>query len=481
MVRQFLQGQRFFQQQFGKLCSEFWLPDTFGYSAQLPQLMRGCGIQWFLTQKLSWSLVNTFPHSTFFWEGIDGSQVLTHFPPGNSYALKGRVEEMMKTMNNNRDKGRVNHSAALFGFGDGGGGPTQKMLDRMKRMSDTDGLPRVQMSTPDRFFSMLEKEKTQLFTWIGELFLELHNGTYTTQTQIKKGNRECERILHDAEVLSSFALTQKNTFQYPSIKLQHLWRLLLLNQFHDVLPGSCIQLVVEDAMRYYAEIRSMGGLLIKDAVWSLFGELLPTGPETAESLLVLNTLPWERTEVVSRTGAKTLALVKVPSMGCSAVEDSLTPPHPVTVTKQADGSVTMENGVIAAHLDSMGRVMSLRLVHSGRESVQDGHCANQFVIFDDVPLYWDAWDVMDYHLETRKPITTLVKPLEIVLAGGLRGSVKFSLQISERSVITQEVILDAMCPYLRFLTQVWKGLCRPRPPYIDCCGGGENPRRMSVL
>ncbi|XP_065436384.1 alpha-mannosidase 2C1-like [Chrysemys picta bellii] len=234
-------------------------------------------------------------------------------------------------------------------------------------------------------------------------------------------------------------------------------------------------------MRYYAEIRSMGGLLIKDAVWSLFGELLPTGPETAESLLVLNTLPWERTEVVSRTGAKTLALVKVPSMGCSAVEDSLTPPHPVTVTKQADGSVTMENGVIAAHLDSMGRVMSLRLVHSGRESVQDGHCANQFVIFDDVPLYWDAWDVMDYHLETRKPITTLVKPLEIVLAGGLRGSVKFSLQISERSVITQEIILDAMCPYLRFLTQVWKGLCRPRPPYIDCCGGGENPRRMSVL
>ncbi|XP_044834556.1 alpha-mannosidase 2C1 isoform X2 [Mauremys mutica] len=454
MVRQFLQGQRFFQQQFGKLCSEFWLPDTFGYSAQLPQLMRGCGIRWFLTQKLSWSLVNTFPHSTFFWEGIDGSQVLTHFPPGNSYDLKGRVEEMLKTMNNNKDKGRVNHSAALFGFGDGGGGPTQKMLDRLKRMRDTDGLPRVQMSTPDRFFSMLEKEKTQLFTWTGELFLELHNGTYTTQAQIKKGNRECERILHDAEVLSSFALTQKNTFQYPSIKLQHLWRLLLLNQFHDVLPGSCIQLVVEDAMRYYAEIRSMGGLLIKDAVRSLFGELLPTGPKTEESLLVLNTLPWERTEVISRTGAKTLALVKVPSMGYSAVEDSLTPPHPVTVTKQADGSVTMENGVIAAHLDSMGRVMSLHLVHSGRESVQDGHCANQFVIFDDVPLYWDAWDVMDYHLETRKPITTLLKPLAIVLAGGLRGSVKFSLQISERSVITQEVILDAMCPYLRFLTQV---------------------------
>ncbi|XP_075753510.1 alpha-mannosidase 2C1 [Pelodiscus sinensis] len=454
MVRQFLLGQRFFQQQFGRLCSEFWLPDTFGYSAQLPQLMRGCGIRRFLTQKLSWSLVNTFPHSTFFWEGIDGSQVLTHFPPGNSYGLQGQVEEMLKTMNNNRDKGQVNHSTALFGFGDGGGGPTQKMLDRLTRMRDIDGLPRVQMSTPDQFFSVLEKEEPQLCTWIGELFLELHNGTYTTQAQIKKENRECERILHDVEVLSSFALTQNSTFPYPSSKLEHLWRLLLLNQFHDVLPGSCIQLVVEDALRYYAEIRHVGTLLHEDALQSLFGKLLPTGPETAESLLVLNTLPWERTEVISRTGEETLALVKVPSMGYSAVKDSLTPPHPVTVVKQADGSVTMENGVIAAHLDSMGRVISLCLVHSGRESVQDGHCANQFVIFDDIPLYWDAWDAMDYHLETRKPITSLLKPLEIVLAGGLRGSVKFSLQISERSVITQEVILDAMCPYLRFLTQV---------------------------
>ncbi|XP_074862404.1 alpha-mannosidase 2C1 isoform X2 [Carettochelys insculpta] len=454
MVRQFLQGQRFFLQQFGSLCSEFWLPDTFGYSAQLPQLMRGCGIRRFLTQKLSWSLVNTFPHSSFFWEGLDGSRVLVHFPPGDSYGLEGRVEEMLKTMSNNRDKGRVNHSTALFGFGDGGGGPTQKMLDRLRRMRDTDGLPRVQMSTPDRFFSVLEREETQLCTWVGELFLELHNGTYTTQAQIKKENRECERLLHDVEVLSSFALTQKSTFQYPSLKLQHLWRLLLLNQFHDVLPGSCIQLVVEDARRYYAEIRREASVLQKDAVQALFGKLLPTGPETAKSLLVLNTLPWERTEVISRTGEDTLALLKVPSMGYAAMEESLTPSCPVTVTKQADGSVSMENGAIAAHLDSLGRVMSLRLVHTGRESVQEGHGANQFVMFDDIPLYWDAWDVMDYHLETRKPITTLLKPLEVVLAGGLRGSVKFSLQISERSVITQEVILDAMCPYLRFVTEV---------------------------
>uniref|UniRef100_A0A8B9NSL2 alpha-mannosidase n=1 Tax=Accipiter nisus TaxID=211598 RepID=A0A8B9NSL2_9AVES len=415
MVRQFLQGQLFFQEQFGRICSEFWLPDTFGYSAQLPQLMRGCGIRRFLTQKLSWNLVNTFPHHTFFWEGIDGSRVLTHFPPGDSYGMHGRVEEMLKTVKNNKDKGRVNHSALLFGFGDGGGGPTQKMLDRMKRMSDTDGLPRVQISTPDRLFSVLEKESSQLCTWVGELFLELHNGTYTTQAQIKKGNRECERILHDVEVLSTLAMARGGMFQYPASQLQQLWRLLLLNQFHDVLPGSCIQLVVEDALQYYTEIRRVGARLQEEAVQSLCRELLQPKAGSTKSTLVLNTLPWERTEVISRTGpagTETLESVSV-------------------LSPQEDGSI--------------------------RESVPDGCYANQFALFDDVPLYWDAWDVMDYHLETRKPVTMLLKPLEITLAGGLRGSVSFSLQIGKSSTLTQEIILDATCPYLRFLTQVeWK-------------------------
>nr|XP_034968274.1 alpha-mannosidase 2C1 [Zootoca vivipara] len=457
MVRQFLQGQRFFQQEFGKLCLEFWLPDTFGYSAQLPQVMNGCGIHRFLTQKLSWNLVNPFPHNTFVWEGIDGSQVLAHFPPADSYGLAGRVEEMLKTVKNNRDRGCVNHSAALFGFGDGGGGPTQKILDRLRRMKDTDGLPRVQMSTPDQLFTALEKEKARLCTWVGELFLELHNGTYTTHGQIKKGNRECERLLHDVEVLSSFALSQKSSFKYPSAELQHLWRLLLLNQFHDVLPGSCIQLVAEDAMKYYSEICNTGSQLLKDAVQSLFGGLLSNSQESNGSILVVNTLPWKRTEVIPKAGpggSKTLALVTVPSMGSCVVQDSLPSPYPVTVTKKVDGSVIMENGVVRVCLDTLGRVTSLCLIHPERESVPEGCCANQFVIFDDVPLYWDAWDVMDYHLETRKTIAHLLKPLEIIQPGGLRGSVTFSLQISEKSILTQEVILDAACPHVRFQTQV---------------------------
>ncbi|XP_069480651.1 alpha-mannosidase 2C1 isoform X2 [Ambystoma mexicanum] len=457
MVRQFLQGQLFFQKEFGFMCTEFWLPDTFGYSAQLPQVMSGCGIRRFLTQKLSWSLVNTFPHHTFFWEGIDGSRVLTHFPPGNSYEMKVQVEEMLRTLKNNRDKGRVNHSAALFGFGDGGGGPTEKMLDRMKRMQDTDGLPRLRPSTPDLFFLELEKDVSQFCTWIGELFLELHNGTYTTQAQIKKGNRECEQILHDIEIISCFALSQQATFQYPSIKLTQLWRLLLLNQFHDVVPGSCIRLVVEDALQYYEDIRREGAELLSVALQSLLSSSPSIDTALHQGFAALNTLPWERTEVVSLDGSggeKSLALVTVPSMGYTILKTFDTPLNPVTVIQQADYSVVMENGILRINVDPTGRLTSLRLLPSNREAIPEGCHGNQFVIFDDVPLYWDAWDVMDYHLETRKPIASLLKPLQIACTGGLRGSVKFTVEISKNSIIHQELILDAGCPFLRCQTEV---------------------------
>ncbi|KAK7890984.1 hypothetical protein WMY93_022947 [Mugilogobius chulae] len=472
MVRQFLEGQRFFNQEFGIHCKEFWLPDTFGYSAQLPQIMQGSGISNFLTQKLSWNLVNTFPHNTFFWEGLDGSQVLTHFPPGNSYEMKGKVEDLTKTVKNNKDKGRANHSAVLFGFGDGGGGPTQLMLDRLQRVQDTDGLPRVRMSTPDALFSELRSNSQLLCTWSGELFLELHNGTYTTQAQIKRGNRQCETLLHDVEVSSCLALCRDQSFKYPAEKLRELWRLLLLNQFHDVIPGSCIELVVEDALRYYEDIRDSGSQLLKTALSSLgSGGVCPA---------VFNSLSWERHEVVqihNETGRPQLALVQVPSVGLSPVKPT-EPLTPVSVTVQSDGTVLMENGILKSVVNKDGTLAScvwsrpagsfifinvIMKVCFGavdvscavsRESLLDGCKGNQFVLFDDVPLYWDAWDVMDYHLQTRKPVVEVVQPVHVVSSDPLRATLSFSLRISKRSCITQNIIMDAMCPYLRFSTQV---------------------------
>ncbi|KAI3371290.1 hypothetical protein L3Q82_023907, partial [Scortum barcoo] len=448
MVRQFLEGQRFFNHEFGIHCKEFWLPDTFGYSAQLPQIMQSCGISNFLTQKLSWNLVNTFPHNTFFWEGLDGSKILTHFPPGNSYEMKGKVEDLVKTVNNNKDKGRANHSAVLFGFGDGGGGPTQLMLDRLNRVQDTDGLPKVQASSPNKLFSELQAYSDFLCTWTGELFLELHNGTYTTQAQIKRGNRQCETLLHDLEIASSLALCRDRTFQYPVEKLRELWRLLLLNQFHDVIPGSCIEMVVEDALKYYEDIRSDGAKLLHDAC-----EALGSGGKSAG---VFNSLPWERQEVIQiqdGAGKSGLALVRVPSIGLCPVKDTQ-PVAPVSVTHQADGTFLMENGIVQAIVNKDGTLASLYLIRANREAISDSCHGNQFVIFDDVPLYWDAWDVMDYHLQTRKPVLEVVQPIHVVSSGGLRGSVSFTLRISDKSTIMQEIIMDAMCPYIKFNTEV---------------------------
>ncbi|XP_032438996.1 alpha-mannosidase 2C1 [Xiphophorus hellerii] len=448
MVRQFLEGQRFFNQEFGIYCKEFWLPDTFGYSAQLPQIMQGCGISNFLTQKLSWNLVNTFPHNTFFWEGLDGSKVLTHFPPGNSYEMKGKIEDLVKTVKNNKDKGRANHSAALFGFGDGGGGPTQLMLDRLGLVRDTDGLPKVQMSSPSKLFSQLQADSGLLCTWTGELFLELHNGTYTTQAQIKRENRQCETLLHDVEVASSLALCRSEMFLYPAEKLQRLWRLLLLNQFHDVIPGSCIGMVVEDALNYYKDIRNDGGVLLREALEALE----PKGSSPG----VFNSLPWERCEVVQITDgpdSSKLALVTAPSVGVAPVKETQ-PATPVSVTPQADGRVLMENGILQAVISKDGTLASLCLISANRETISDGSSGNQFVIFDDVPLYWDAWDVMDYHLQTRKPVVEVVQPVQVAFPGGVRGSVSFTLRISDKSTITQEIIMDAMCPYIKFNTKV---------------------------
>ncbi|KAM9375861.1 alpha-mannosidase 2C1 [Pholidichthys leucotaenia] len=448
MVRQFLEGQCFFNKEFGLHCTEFWLPDTFGYSAQLPQIMQGCGIANFLTQKLSWNLVNTFPHNTFFWEGLDGSRVLTHFPPGNSYGMMGRIEDLVNTVKNNKDKGRANHSAALFGYGDGGGGPTQLMLDRLRLVQDTDGLPKVQMSSPEKLFSHLQADSGLLCTWTGELFLELHNGTYSTQAQIKRGNRQCETLLHDIEITSSLALCRSRTFSYPVEKLQELWRLLLLNQFHDVIPGSCIEMVVEDALKYYEDIRRDGAALLREACEALESKGSSTG--------VFNTLPWERQEVVeiqNEDGKTSLALVRVPSVGVSPAKDTQ-PVTPVAVTVQANGSVLMENGMLRATITRDGTLASLYLIGANRESLSTGCCGNQFVIFNDVPLYWDAWDVMDYHLQTRKPVLEVVQPVHVVMDGGLRGAVGFTLRISDKSTITQKIVMDAMCPYLKFNTEV---------------------------
>ncbi|XP_046577418.1 LOW QUALITY PROTEIN: alpha-mannosidase 2C1-like [Haliotis rubra] len=474
-IRQFLYGQRYFQKEFGVTCSEFWLPDTFGYAAQLPQMIKMCGMTRFLTQKLSWNIVNKFPHHTFFWAGIDGTSVLTHFPPGDNYGMQAEVKELLYTVDNFQDKGRSARNMYLFGYGDGGHGPTEEMLEKLQRMKDVDGLPRVEMSTPDDFFTMVEKESGQdkLCTWRGELYLEMHNGTYTTHAQVKKSNRKCEFLLHDVELMGTIATVLASTggkgYAYPSVELERIWKLFLLNQFHDVLPGSSIEIVYDDAHRYYKDVDTSGRKLLREAVSAVVRQELDRG-----EAVVVNTQAWERqgvvrvaeaaaspakkkkaagtdTQQVDKEG-NTLALVKAVSCGVSRVE-RVSDYTPVSALKKGK-VIHISNGLLAATVDSHGRLTSLMAQDSQRNVLSDDYPGNQLLLYDDVPLYWDAWDVMDYHLETRKPITRVTQEAKLVDQGPLRATIEVSFSVGASSSLKQKIILDAGCPYVRFETEV---------------------------
>ena len=310
LVRQFLLGQKFFQQEFGVTCHEFWNPDVFGYNGQLPQLMRGAEMRYFLTQKLNFNQFNKPQNQTFWWEGIDGSRVLTHFPPADTYGGTCSVEQLAFSVENYKELDRSNESLYLFGYGDGGGGPTMEMLERLRRAGDVDGLPRVQISSPWESLPRIEAEGKDFVTQVGELYFEDHRGTYTTQAKNKLYNRRCEELLHDVELLAAMAPAP-----YPRAELESLWKLLLLNQFHDIIPGSSLAEVYRDSTKDYEEILSIGAKLRDGAITSL-------GLNTGKHLVAINTLGASRTEVVELPGAgKRLGIVTAPSMGY-AVRDA---------------------------------------------------------------------------------------------------------------------------------------------------------------
>ena len=286
LLRQFLHGQRYFEQRFGRRCTEFWNPDVFGYNGQLPQIMREGGVARFLTQKLSWNRFNRPEHHTFVWQGIDGSEVLAHFPPADTYTSEGTVAELRKSARAYKDHEHSRTSMLVYGYGDGGGGPTRAMIETMLRARDLQGLPRTRMAAPAELFEALEAEPGERPTILGELYFEYHRGTYTTQARTKRGNRRAEIALHDAEFLATVA-----GGDYPRQELDRLWKLLLLQQFHDILPGSSIRLVYEDAERDLAEVEAGADAIAAAALAALGG-----GP--------VNTTAFERREVVRETGGR---------------------------------------------------------------------------------------------------------------------------------------------------------------------------------
>ncbi|MCE0496594.1 MAG: alpha-mannosidase [Methylacidiphilales bacterium] len=442
LVRQFLLGQRFFKKEFGKYCREFWNPDVFGYSGALPQIIRGAGIEFFLTQKLSWNQFNRPTSSTFLWEGIDGSRVLTHFPPTDTYNSVVTIEEILRHYHNFKDKERANESMLLFGYGDGGGGPTEEMLERLRRVKNVAGLPDVTIRSSQEFFERCKAGIADPLVWSGELYFELHRGTYTTQANNKRDNRRGEELLHDVEFLWAVA-----GGRVPKREITRLWEVLCLNQFHDIIPGSSINEVYRDSDKDYADILSSSAKLREQAE----AKLLPK--KGGKNILVLNTLSWPRREVVSLK--ETLTFAEAPAYGYAVMAPETKTESPVSVAQTATGFV-LENHLVRAQLDSSGRLTGFLDKRHDRETISAGAKGNQFILFEDKPEKWDAWDVDIYHLEKRKNVGEVVSA-RIVEQNPLRAVVEIALKISAKASLIQRISLDAESPRLDFAVEAdWR-------------------------
>jgi len=440
LARQFLHGQRFFQREFGIRCREFWNPDVFGYNGQLPQIMRLAGITRFLTQKLSWNRFNKPHHHTFTWQGIDGSEVLAHFPPADTYNAMADVAELRKHQREYKDHDRSRHGMMLFGYGDGGGGPTKHMLEMLRRVRDLQGLPRTKQRSSDEFFDLLEKDIADRPLIVGELYFEYHRGTYTTQASTKRNNRKNELLLHDVEFLAA-AASRLGKHRYPAAELDRLWKLLLLNQFHDILPGSSITLVYEDAEKQHAEIRASGEMLRQSAAADLLGG------GKGKDFAPINTIGFDRCEAVGLPGGRE-AFVLAPSYGVGQIVDA---PDKVTLTQTPRGAV-LENALLRATVSKDGRLLSL--VHKPTRRQTMAAPGNVFELYDDRPTNFDAWDVDPFHLETRKEATP-AKLVEAKLSRGkLTATVTFERKLGRASTLVHRITLRAGAQRLEFSCDV---------------------------
>jgi alpha-mannosidase len=437
LVRQFLYGQRFFEAELGGRAREFWNPDVFGYANQLPQIVRGAGMTRFLTQKLSWNRFTSLPFHTFAWEGLDGSRITTHFPPADTYNAQVGVAELRRSARDYKDHDRSRHSLLVFGHGDGGGGPTPEMLETLRRVGDLQGVPRTRLATAEEFFAALEQDGGELPIVVGELYLEFHRGTYTTQAAVKRGNRRCEAALHDAELLAALA-AQTAGSEYPHDELGGLWRLLALNQFHDILPGSSIGEVYVDARAQLERVERGAREIANAAARALVAE--------GNGDVPINTVGAERAEVAELPSGE-LAFVTAPACGVGAVGAA---PDEVSVEEDGEGWI-LRNGVLRARIARDGTVTSLALGEDGREALSAP--ANRFELYDDRPLNWDAWDVDPFHLETGRPCAG-AHTSRVERAHPLLAELRFEHEIGRASRLVQTVRLDAGARRLKFHTEV---------------------------
>jgi alpha-mannosidase len=435
LVRQFLYGKRFFLSEFGVDVRNLWLPDVFGYSGSLPQIMRKAGIDFFLTQKLSWSKFNTHPHHTFLWEGIDGSEVLVHMPPENTYNSPASPRAIAAAEANYLDKGVSDECMVLFGIGDGGGGPGEEHLERLKREKNLQGLPPVRQEFACDFFDRLSLSSEKYARWTGELYLERHEGTLTTQARTKRANRKLEIALRELEIAAVRAMISTG-YQYPMEALERIWKEALFMQFHDILPGSSITRVYEETLARYAALMEETIGLTEEADRALLGK----GDQTA----VANSLSWDRTEWVRINGE--WRLVKAPALSVSPVVAFDVSDHDANATQSC-----LENDHLRVTFNTAGDIVSIFDKDNSREVLRKGETGNHLIVFEDAG---DAWDFSPDYYVVKPSETTLVSSVS-----SLDGPVAVMHQTRKYgdSVLSQEIRLASGSRRLDFVTHVdWK-------------------------
>ncbi|WP_240675577.1 alpha-mannosidase [Cellulomonas endophytica] len=399
LVRQLVHGTRFFETELGVRPREVWLPDSFGYSGALPQLCRLAGADAFLSQKMSWNQTNRFPHHTFWWEGIDGTRVFTHFPPAETYGSKLSGEQLAFGVRNFADAGPASRSLLPFGYGDGGGGPTREMLEVARRVADLEGSPRVRVEAPSAFFAAAREEYPDAPVWRGEMYLELHRGTLTSQHAMKAGNRRTEHLLREAELWAATAAVRTGA-AYPYDALERAWQDTLLLQFHDILPGSSIAWVHDEARGTYARLAGELEALV-DGAQAALACPAPTTPNDeagdddgvvaagATAELVFNAAPHPRDGV--------------PALGAGPAD----PAAGRVAVRAVGGGLELDNGLLRVRVDEDGTLGSVHDLVADREVLAARTAGNVLQLHVDQPARFDAWDVDEPYRRRRREVRSV--------------------------------------------------------------------------
>ena len=484
LARQLLLGRTFFREHFGAHAESpvLWLPDVFGYAWNLPQLIKEAGLEYFFTIKIGWSQYNRLPYDSFWWQGLDGAKVLTHFSTApdfggyaSTYNANVTPRQVLGAWSNFQQKDVEDDLFIAYGYGDGGGGPTREMLENIREMQAFPATPQMEQGSALAFYRKLETDAgDRLPTWNGELYLELHRGTYTSQSRNKRANRKSEFLLHDAEFAATLAALLDPGYRYPAARLGKAWELICLNQFHDIIPGSSIGPVYTESQAQYAELQRMA----REERDRALGVI---AAHAGGDILLVNPTSFERSDpaiwdgqlaadeglcmVGGTAGDREIAVQR--SEEGVIIDAGALPPYSVTALRRTDSrarlsgtkltasAILLENDHLRVELNAAGDIIRIYDKTNQREVLPPGAQANTFQAFEDRPINWDAWDV-DIFYDDKMWTADPAQSVRIVEAGPLRATLEIRRRVLNSEYI-QRISLCHNSPRLDFDTRIdWR-------------------------